>query len=70
MQNTKKQKWKNIKNTTIQKTLEFQLLVQKLKRDQNIERAKNAKPQKIEEKALVPAISHRIFRWFIVILQK
>ena len=62
MQNTKKQKCKNIKNTTIQKTLGFQLLVQKRKREQNIKRAKTAKPQKIEEKALALAISHRIFR--------
>ena len=69
MQNTKKQKCKNIKNTTIQKTLEFQLLVQKLKREQNIKRAKTAKQQKIEEKALALAISHRIFRSFIGILQ-
>ena len=44
------------------KTLGFQLLVQKRKREQNIKRAKTAKPQKIEEKALALAISHRIFR--------
>ena len=42
MQNTKKQKCKNIKNTTIQKPLGFQLLVQKGKREQNIKRAKTA----------------------------
>ena len=35
-----------IKNITIQKTLGFQLLVQKCKREQNIKRAKTAKPQK------------------------
>ena len=56
MQNTKKQKCKNIKNTTIQKKIGFQLLVQKCKREQNIKRAK------IAEKALAPAILHTIFR--------
>ena len=67
--NKKSKNEKNIKNTTIQKTLGFQLLVQKCKREQNIKRAKTAKQQKIEEKALALAISHRIFRSFIGILQ-
>ena len=40
------QKCKNIKNTTIQKTLGFQLLVQKRKREQNIKTAKTAKKRR------------------------
>ena len=52
----KYKKYNNKKNTWVS------AISTKRKSEQNIKRAKTAKPQKIEEKTLAPAISHRIFR--------